>query len=805
MLKNYLKLAWRNIWKSKGTFTINVTGLAVAVVASLILSLSAYRHFIFNNFHENGKSLFQVYQYQHTGKGGEAQSNLPVPLPGGIKTEIPGVEGVTRYSAGGAFYRFGGKNGQLSIRFVDPDFLSMFTFPVINGSKTPLDELSHVAIGEKAAVKWLGSADVVGKQLSLKVGETWEDYTITAVVKDAPDNSDLTFGLLMNYEKFPPYQTEKDKWSNYSTEIFVKMAGTTGVAAFEKYSQGIVKKYYEDNLKKLARDGGKPGADGMLMKFSIIPLADIHFNGISSSGGDVKRAVPYLLLVIAGFILFIACINFINLSVARAFNRAKEMGMRKMMGALRGQLVLQLWGEALMICLIALVTGLVLTYFLLPGYNAWANSKLVLSMALQPVMVLSILGAFLLITVIAGVYPAFVMTKINTVQALKGSVKPGRKNYVRNSLIVVQFSFSALLICCTMVAWQQNNYLRNKPLGYNKEQVISIPLSGDMKRATLVKLLRDRLAAEPNVLSVTAADNNLGRGLDGSMMSSQITFDYKDREVKSHWLMVDYDYVQTLGIKLLAGRDFSRNMASDTGTLVINERMAQELGEPDPVGKFVKLDEDSPPVQIIGLVKDFNFKSLHRKVEPITMVIDNKGNDFSYAYVKVKPDNLPASIAKVQAAWAGILPGIEFKGSFLDENVNRQYTEEKSMSQLFVAGAILTIIISCMGLFAIAIMAITQRTKEIGIRKVLGASVTGIVGMLYRDFLKLVIVAIVIATPVAWYAMSQWLSSFAYSVGLHWWVFVLAGASAIVIALCTVSIQSIRAAIANPVKSLRSE
>jgi putative ABC transport system permease protein len=610
---------------------------------------------------------------------------------------------------------------------------------------------------------------------------------------------------LMVIQNHPDYSANKNIWTNYNTEMFVKLSPNTTVAALEKHSQAVVNKYYTEELEKMKRDGAKADADGYLVKLSGLPISDMHFNSISSSGGDVKRVALYLFLLIAAFVLFIACINFINLSVARAFNRAKEMGMRKMMGAVRLQLIVQLWGEAVLICFIALLLGLTLTWLLIPGYNSWLRSSLNIGMVLQPSILLSMALVFIVMTVVAGVYPALVMTRINTVQALKGSVKPGRKQYVRNSLIVVQFAFSALLICCTLVIWQQNNYLRSRPLGYNKEQVISIPLEGDMKRDAMMELLRNKLAAQPGILSVTAADNNMGLGRDGSSSTSKITFDYKDREVYTHWLGVDYDYIETLGIKLVAGRDFRRDMPSDYRSLVINETMAKQLGEKDVVGKFVRFGEDEPQQQIIGVVQDFNFKSLNKKIEPLSLNMGARGADVSYAFIKVQPNDLPASMLRVEKAWAEVVPGTEFRGSFLDENVSRQYNEQKRMAGVFGVGAIITIIISCMGLFAIAIMAITQRTKEIGIRKVLGSSVADIVVLLFRDFLKLVIIAIVIATPLAWYSMGQWLNGFAYNVGLQWWVFALAGLCAITIALLTVSVQSIKAAIANPVKSLRSE
>ncbi|MCK7558876.1 ABC transporter permease [Chitinophaga sedimenti] len=614
MIKNYLKLAWRNIWKSKATFGINVTGLAVAVCAALILSVTAYYQLTFNRFHKDLPSLYQVYHYENEVRGADAKSNLPVSFQDEVKNEFPEVVMSTRYMSTGGLYRFEGKSGSTGIRLVDPDFLNMFSFPILKGDKKPLDNSRQVAFSDKAAKALLGTDDVVGKTIAMKIGEEWDNFTISAIVKAAPDNSDLNFAVLMRFDAHPVYARNKGIWDNFNTEMFVKLVPKATAADFDKHSQSLVNKYYQDQLTRLKRDGAKPDADGYIMKFGVIPVQDMHFNGISASGGGSRKVTTYMLFIIAGFVLFIACINFINLSVARAFSRSKEMGMRKMMGAVRFQLIAQLWGEAVLICLIAGAAGLLLTSILMPEYNARMHTSLTMSLVLKPAMLTGILLVFIIMTVVAGVYPALVMTRINAVQALKGSIKPGRKQYVRNSLIVVQFAFSALLICCTLVAWQQSVYLRSKPLGFNKEQVISLPLSGsDIKRGTLVELLRDNLAGQTGIMSVSAADNNLGIGKDGSSMTSQMTFDYNERQLGTHLMTIDYDYTKTLGIKLVAGRDFDRNLASDSGAIIINQELARQLGGDTILNKFIRFDSDWKPQQVIGITENFNFKSLNKK------------------------------------------------------------------------------------------------------------------------------------------------------------------------------------------------
>jgi hypothetical protein len=396
------------------------------------------------------------------------------------------------------------------------------------------------------------------------------------------------------------------------------------------------------------------------------------------------------------------------------------------------------------------------------------------------------------------------MARFNTILTLKGTLKMSSKNRLRNGLITMQFVIAILMIISTMVISSQISYLRAKPLGYNKTQVISIPIGKEVEDETALKLMRSKLAAIPDVLMVTGTDINLGRGRDGSSSTSQIGFDYKGRSVKTNFLRVDYDYLKTLDIPLMAGREFSREFGTDSMSVMINEAMAKELGEKNPVGTALPLSDSGPGMIVVGVVKDYHFKSLHEEIQPLTMTIRPDWG-LSYIYVKVKPDNLPSSMEKVKAAWKEVNPGYKSEPSFLDENTDRQYKGEEMMAMVFTSGAILTILISCMGLFAIALFIIEQRTKEIGIRKVLGANVAGIVTLLSKDFARLVLIAFLIAAPVSWWAMSQWLQSFAYRIPLHWWILPVGGLIVMAVALFTVGLQATRAAIANPVKSIKSE
>lgn len=804
MFSNYIKIAWRNLWKHKLFAAIVIFGMAIAFTASLLLSLTAYHELSYDQFHTHKKNLYQLYFEAHQPDKLEASSTMPIPLAPALKAEYPDIQYITRFgSTAHSLVRYHNKEADLNIRAVDPDFLQMFTFPLTAGNaQAPLNDLNNVVITEHCARVLFNNEDPVGKTIEMKSDDTWKSYTVTAVAQDLPDNSSLTFDILARFEHFPAYRALQNAWDSDNHEVFVQLRDQTTRATFEKQSISFIHKYYAESLTRMKRDGAKPGKDGELLKLRAMPFSDIHFREVSNTGAGVNRFYPYLLLIISAFILFIACVNFVNLSLARSFTRSKEIGIRKVMGARRWQLISQFWGEALIVCLLALLCGLALAWFLLPWYKQVFYQAMSIHMLRSPLVIVYIVTGFLLVTLFAGGYPAWMVSAFKTIETVKGKLPVGRSHRLRNTLMTVQFILSSLLIICTMIIWQQLHYLRTKPLGYNKEQVISLPVGSTMDPEKTLTLMRHRLAKEPRIVSITGTDMNLGRGRDGSSSTSIMGFDYKNKGIKTHWLRVDYDYLKTMDIQLLSGRDFSRSYGMDTAGVLINETMARQLGEKDPLTAV--LDADGTRLQVLGVVKDFHFKSLHRELAPLTMVV-RPNWPLSYLFIRVQPNDLPGSIEVIKKAWKEVNPKAPFLASFLDENIDRSYNKETRLSKIFISGAILAILISAMGLFAMALLAILQRTKEIGIRKVLGASVPHIVVLVSRDFLVLVLVAIVIASPIAWYAMNNWLQSFYYRISISWWVFALAGVIALLIAFVTLSLQSVKAALRNPVNSLRSE
>jgi len=808
MLRNYFKIALRNLAKNKVYAFINIAGLSVAFASAFLLFLTAAHEFSFDNFHANRDRIFRVYFQSNTARGVEKTVMMPAPLKPALHKEFGEIEYVVRHTGGRCQVRYKGKELQENIKFADPDFFRMFTFPLRSGNPaTALAGPNGVVLNEYIVKKYFGDENPLGKQVELKFGEAWQTFTVTGVAADFPDHSSLQYSVVTRFEHHPDYAHSRDRWDNSFHVTYVQLAPRADAAALEKKLQPFTKKYFAGTIENLKRDGAHPDERGELMSIRLLSLRDLHFN--TEVGGDnagpVNRTFPLMLLVISLFVVLIAGINFVNLSVARSMTRAREVGMRKVLGAARYQIMGQFWGEAGLICGLALLLGGWVGYLALPEYKAAFGFSLSLDLLRSPWVAAALLAGFGVVTLLAGGYPAWLMARFQTVEVLKGRVSLDRRNGLRNVLVTVQFAIATLLIGCTLIAWQQIGYLRSKPLGYNEEQVVSIPVGNELSGNYALQRMRDKLAQQSRILYVTGSYRNFGMGLDNSQVTSIMGFDYQGHEVRTHWIRVDYDFLAAMDIPLVAGRDFSRRFPTDSVTgVVINESMAKQLGEKNPLGARLPVNDGEPPLEVIGVVKDFHFQSLHSTISPLTLSIQ-PGWPMHYLLVKVSPDNLPATMETIRRAWAEVAPNTAFNASFLNENDDRQYKGEERLSKVFITAAGLAIAISCLGLFAMAVLVMAQRTKEIGIRKVLGASVPHLVGLLSGEFLKLVGIAIVVALPVAWYAMDQWLQNFPYAIEIGAWILLLAGGIAVAVALFTISLQALKAARANPVDSLRSE
>ncbi|WP_338875149.1 ABC transporter permease [Spirosoma sp. SC4-14] len=805
MLRNYLKIAFRMLWKNRTHTLINVVGLSVAFGTGILLFLTASFELSYDKFHADADRIFRIYFLSSNRDGSpDKGATMPYPISPVLKAEFPEIEGVTRWFDRGASVRWNNKTYQKDVRMADGDFLTMFSFPMLKGNpKTAMNSLSDIVISERMAHDIFGKEDPVGKSLELRLNGAWKTFNVTGVASNPPKNSSFEYDALISSQNAGDYQEFKDRWDHGNHDVYIKLKPGVDPQTLQRRTQAMMDKYFASDIKDRQEQGYPKNELGFQRSLMLQPLLNVHFDTETTHGLGISQTYVFTLMLVGFFILAIACINFINLTIAQSLTRAREVGVRKSLGAQRGQLFRQIWGETILLCLGALLIGLGMAYVALPVFNRMFRSSLTLTDFLTPTVLLATAIGFLIVTLVAGGYPSWFVTRFNAVEVLKGKVKVSRPGFLRNSLIVTQFTIACLLIVCTVIVRQQIGYLQNRPMGLDKEQVVSIPVGGELNGSEALKTMRDRLANQPTVIAVSGTGVNIGSGLDGNSSRMMFGFLYGKRDITCDWLRVDTDYLKTLGIKLLQGRDFNASFGTDsTNAILITQTMAKRLGEANPIGKFIKPDDKE--YQIVGVVSDFNLYSLHQEIKPIVLQMQSKW-PINYILVRVNPQNLNGAMETIKAAWKTIAPKQEFMGSFLDENTERWYKREQRLSNIFSSAAGIAVVLSCMGLFAIALLTIQQRTKEIGVRKVLGASVFSIVSLLSKDFLKLVLAAIVIASPIAWYAMDKWLSDFAYKIDIQWWVFVIAGMLAIAIALITVSFQSIRAALMNPVKSLRSE
>lgn len=804
MLKNYFKIAWRNLMKDK-TFTfLNVVGLSVAFGVAILLTIDSLHDLSYDKFHTNGDRLYKTYLEWQIPKGSEVGTSQPTPFAQALQSEVPGVERITRFLEEDALTAFQEKEISLDIVWVDADFLSMFSFPLIQGdSKDPLKELSSVVVTETTANKLFGTQDPIGKTVTILIDGKEEPFTVSAVAADTPEESSIGFELLARFEKNAQYAETIETWNNQYHEVYVQLQKEVSQTQFVANSTSFTELHYQDAIESLERDGAIANANGRFVQLGLLPIADVSFASFRNGYVEVSRGSAYLVLGIAFLILFIACVNFINMSIAKSSQRLREIGMRKTLGAVKRQLFVQFWSESLFVFVISLAVGILLSVGLLQEFQNVFNTEASFESLYSTTILGSAVLFIFIVTLIVGGYPALLLSRLGTIQSLKGKLENTGSHTVRNALMVLQFGIAILLISGTLVVWGQVEFMRNKDLGYDKEQVLSFPLDGKKNSYDVVNLLREELQGNPDILGVSGADNNLGIGKDGSQFSSQWGFDYKGRVVKTNTLVVDYDYFETLGLELVQGRSFDSAREGDTQAIMINEQMARELGEDNPLTALIPVS-DSLNFSIIGVVKDYNFQNMSKAIEPLTFILDRE-QALYYSYVKVAPMNMARSVAAIEAAYKEIEPNAEFLGSFLDENVDRTFNREKTMATLVTSGSIIAIVLSCIGLFAMSLLIVAQRTKEIGVRKVLGASVSSITVLLTKDFLKLVVLAFLIASPIAWWFLSKWLQDYAYKIDLTIWFFVFAGLLAMVIALFTVGSRTIKAALQNPVKSLRTE
>jgi len=806
MFKNYLKTLWRSMQKNKLHTAINVIGMSVAFTCSILLIVMVYNEFSFDKFHDNKSKLFKLYTFGNTPEGLDVSPSMGYPAASTVKSEGIGIEKTTRIRNRGGEIRYKEKNLDQSTLLVDDDFFSMFSFPVVKGATThPLAGINSIVLNEKTAGNLFGTEDPIGKTVGIKIGGQWISLSVSAILKDVPQNSSIRFSALARTEIDPSYAELKNDWNSQHHSVYVQLAANATQAQVENQLRNFTKKYNPTDVNFLKNKGYRKDANGDYTGMKILPVEELHFSAALGTGNSVSKSFLYILLLVALVIILIACFNFVNLNIGLSFTRTKEIGIRKCLGAGKRQVWLQVWGESFITVLTSMIIAIIATILLLSGFNKLMESRFDVSLLYQPSIIFYLVLLLLLVSLTASGYPSFIMGKLKTVEILKGKISLKKPGIFRNALIVAQFVIAIVLICSTAIIYQQFQHLRKAPLGYSTESLVSIPLKKYEKGKEIVSKLRTMLASQSGIVSVTGSDVNLGMGQDNSTSRTSFGFDYNGKSVSTDFMAADYDILKTLGIPLKEGRDFSTAYVADSTTAVIvTESMAKQLGDKNIVGLSFYADSSRPKWTVVGVIPDFHLYSMYEKNDPLTISMNNS-SFISYALIKVNTQNPTTTLELIKNAFAQVQPGEEFKGSYVTENIDRWYTNEKRLSTMFSIASMVAIVLSCMGLFGMAFIIIRQRVKEIGIRKVLGASVSGITALITKEFIKPVCVALLIATPVAWWAMNRWLQDFSYRVSVQWWVFIAAGIVAIMIAILTVSFHAIKAAITNPVKSLRTE
>lgn len=791
MWKNYIKIASRNMLKHKDYTIINVAGLTIGIAVCFLIFLWVKDEVSYDRFHANSENIYRILWKARYGDNEWNIPVIPVPVGNTLEKDFPEVKHATQFVAGGLTFK---KDNDFireeNILFVDNDFFKVFTIHFISGSpESVLETEDAIVLTQETAEKYFPNQNAIGQIIERNDGKT---FRVTGVVESFPAQSHFHFDFLAPLKILPIIEQRKDQWGSATVYTYVSLhRGSDAQELDRKFQTFVNENILEDEFR----------AGGNFSGYPLQPMLDIHLKSNLEmeleSNGNISYV--YLFSIIAFIILLLACINFINLATARSLMRAREVGVRKVLGSQRYQLIRQFFAESFLYVLLAVATAVILAGLVLPVFNNFAGKALQLDLLGSPTAVLILAGLTLLVTFLSGSFPALFLSSFSPLQVLRGSVlKIDGRDWLRKGLVVTQFCISTGLIIGTLVVWRQLDFLQNERLGFDREQVLVINRANALGES--FNTFVDQVRAIPQVKKASAVQNLPGKGYDSSLFYPEQPSNYKETSLS--YTFVDNQFLDALKIDLVEGRNFSSELASDSSAFIINETAAKALGWDNPIGKqldygnFIK----GP---VIGVAKDFHYESLHHEIKPLIMMHTRWRSAF--IAVRLQPGNMNQSIAAMEHIWKQFVPASPFEYTFLDENYRELYEKEQRMGQIFIVFSALAIFIACLGLLGLSAYIAAQRTKEIGIRKVLGASVTGIAAMLSKDFIKLVLIAAVIAFPLSWWGMSKWLEDFAYRTQISWWIFAIAGTAAVLIALITVSFQAIRAAMADPVDSLKTE
>ena len=807
MLQNYIKTAIRNLLKRKGYSLINIVGLAIGMASCLIILMFVNDELNYDAFNEKADRIYRVAGSFFYGGRSFDIAVAPAPMAQVLIDDFPEVENAVRFRQRGRYIFRYGENSyrEMSVSYVDPSFFDIFNIPLIKGNPdTALNDPNTLILSRNTAQKYFGAEDPVGKTLRLNDSS---DYMVTGVFEEIPGNSHFHFDVFVSMTSL---EESKNKfWMSQNFQTYILLSQGADPAALEakfpdmliKYMGPQIETFMGKSMEKLAEENELRG------EFYLQPLKDIHLHSDliaeMEPTSDVKYV--YIFMAVGLFILIIASINYMNLSTARSAGRAREVGIRKVLGSFRSQLIRQFLTESMMLSLVSLVLALGLVRLALPFFNGLSGKALTMAHLGYPAMVVALVSVAIFVGILAGSYSAFFISAFQPVNVLKGHLKSGVKTgWLRSGLVVFQFAASIILIIGTFVVYKQLHYIQNKKLGYEKEQVIL--LSNTYLLGDQAETFKNQMLAYPQIVNASISDylpvpsnnNNSSVLPDGQRDSKKATS-------MQNWI-VDHDYISTLGMKIVAGRDFSREFSTDTKATIINQAAAKQFDWAQPVGRkigrIVSNKGDIELYEVIGVVEDFHFETLKETIGPLVMYLGNSNSNISF---RVGTEDIAGTIGLLQKEWKKFLPYQPFEYSFLDERFADMYESEQRIGRIFGVFAGFAIFIGCLGLFGLAAFTAEQRTKEIGIRKVLGATSPNIIQLMTREFVILIAVANVIAWPLAFWVMKGWLKDFSYRVSLNVWVFVGAGLLTLAIALLTVSYQAVKAALSDPATSLRYE
>jgi len=794
MYRNYLKITLRNIVRYRGYTFINVTGLALGLACCILIMLWVTDEISFDKFHNNYKNIYRVIACYNDTEQTEYEWKTAPPLAAALKADFPEVTTVTRYRSMPEHLFKSPENisQELDLGLADPEFLNMFTFPLTAGDiRTALAEPNSIVITEKTAQRLFGNQDPMGKSLTV---DNSLDLTVTGVMADVPANSHLQFDCLAPFvlvERFmQEFGSVLDNWGMGGFATYVQLGDAATGDDFNGKLGGYLGKYHDDTKTEL----------------SLQPLKDIYLYSANIQNnlygnGDIKYV--YIFSLIALFILFIACINFMNLTTARSANRAKEIGLRKVVGADRYQIITQFFGESSLLAFIALIFAVLLVELFLPTFNNLSGKELSIAFFENPGILIGLSLIALFTCLLSGTYPALFLSSFKPVKVLKGSFKSGGSGAIlRKVLVVAQFTISILLIISTLIVSGQIDFMRQKKLGFNREQLVYMKMTSDFPGQ--YGALKTELLQNPGIASVTATSSLPTHGIVFSTSPVQWPGKTDDQDWLLNAVSAGEDYIETFGMEMLEGRFLTGESRTSSDTIreaVLNETAVKKMNLDSPVGKSIEFS--NLKVTITGVVKDYYFQSLHHSMEPLAII--SVPEWYNYIFVRINSDSIPQTMASIERVWKKFSPDTPFNGSFLNEDYENLYRSEQRMRQVFNYFTILAICISCLGLFGLAAYMAEQRTREIGIRKVLGASLASLTFMISSEFIKWVLIANAIAWPLAFLVMNRWLESFAYRISINWTVFMLSGAMAVIIALLTVSFLAFKAALSDPVKALKHE